>query len=201
MAECRTGKGKLCQGHIEAEAVARQAVREARDALKSAEGRYGTEQGKLASTPAPRVENASFKAMAHAYAALPFMAGTDVEALAERLSILLPLGLAVIAELGTIVFSSIARHPRHRPAPTVQEQAASEVGAPRPVRAKRAMRDDSRHVLEVLRGRGGLTNNQLAAAMGVTAGEATKRRRPIGHLLQTERRGRELVISLRRDLH
>jgi hypothetical protein len=61
---------------------------------------------------------------------------------------------------------------------------------------------DGRHVIDALRAsQRPLTNAALARAMGVTPGEATKRRARVAHLLDQVRDGRELRIRLAATVH
>lgn len=90
--------------------------------------------------------------------------------------------------------------------PTLPELLADRIGwltstlfrrlPERPRQAPRVARR-SHPVLDALRRAGRpLFNRELAELMGCSAGEASKRRREVEHLLRTEKRGRRVYAAL-----
>lgn len=221
-AECGSGKGRLCQGHIEAEAVARQAVREAREAVKSANAFYEEVQTKFSALAAPRVENAGYKHTAAWLASLPFVT-TPAAVIADLLATQIPGLLALICEFGVVTFSNVAfrkrtdwqpriQYPR-LPSPTVTVPStviANPVSAFSPLsgaelpererkayqQAKRKRPTDVQLVLSALeRARGPVSNEELAHLLGCSTGESSKRLQNCGDAVVIGRNGRCYAIA------
>lgn len=216
-AECGTGKGKLCTGHIEAEAVARQAVREARDAVKTANEHYEEVQTKFSALPAPRVENGGYKHTAAWLASLPFVT-TPAGVIADLLATQIPGLLALICEFGVVTFTNVAtrkrtnwqpRPPQYTrlPPPTVTEAVtvpvtakstvASMVADPVSVagnrpKPKRQRPSDIKLVHDAIERLGGEaeSQDQLAEAMAVHKSEAHKRIQACGDFVVVEKVGK-----------
>jgi hypothetical protein len=125
-------------------------------------------------------------------------------------------GLALIMELGTIVFLGFGLGHEGRPVSEVgntvsksgvsatvsRSSASATVSNAATVSRKQCGLGEIAEVLTVLRSaKKPLTNGQLAALMGVTKGEASKRRKRVAHLLRTERLGRAVRISLTEGLN
>ena len=138
--ECGTGKGKICSGRIEAEAVALRAVREARAAVATANQHYEDLQDRLSQLPAPRIEYAGYKHTAVWLASLPYVT-TPADRIADLLATQIPGLLALICEFGFVVFSTVAARRRelaHRflpppsrlPSPSVTDAVTVTVTEP-----------------------------------------------------------------------
>lgn len=209
--ECGTGKGKLCQGHIEAEAVARQAVREARDAVAKAHDHYEAVQTKFSQLPAPRIENGGYRHTAAFLASLPFVT-TPAAVIADLLATQIPALLALICEFGTVTFTNVAARKRtpefprfpnfpRLPAPQTRVPSVPEVVAdpvsvannhvPKP-KPKRQRPSDIKLVHDAIERLGGEaeSQDQLAEAMAVHKSEAHKRIQACGDFVVVEKVGK-----------
>lgn len=118
---CATGKGGKCKGAVQTAEVAALRVAAAADAVSRADAHYWELVGRLAATDPARVENGDVKALAAVYAKLPW-----VQASAETIEathiLLLPIGMALFAEIGLIVSLSIR-----------EQRAVRKVQKPEPI--------------------------------------------------------------------
>jgi hypothetical protein len=191
------GKGNPCAGPNESRDSADELVRLRKKDVES------TRRDLDALRPAAAA-NAGYAHMARILAA--FGAG-DVRAIEERLTLLMPFLVVLISEAATVVFLHRA-FPAPRiaaPVPLVHTPPALDtppapaaiVAQPRPATASIAppAPPTAHPVLAALSDGRALTNDQLAAAMGVTKGEASKRRREVAHLVTERRIGRYLMIA------
>jgi hypothetical protein len=135
-----------------------------------------------------------------------FNPGTDERRIEQGLELVWPFALALIMELGTIVFLGLGLGHDRRRAVSAAEETVSEcalletVSNSATVSRKQCRFGEDAEVMAVLRSaKKPLTNGQLAALMGVTKGEASKRRKRVAHLLKTERSGREVRVTLLND--
>jgi hypothetical protein len=103
---------------------------------------------------------------------------------------------ATVAETVAELPATVLRAERAAPA----AEAATVARGKRPAERQPLRQvDGGQLVIEVLERAGRpLSNNELAAAMGVHKSEASRRRQAVSHLLETARSGRELRISLAR---
>jgi hypothetical protein len=187
--ECASGEGPKCRG-------SRASVEYADSHIAILEVRKND--------MAPEEEaNVRLKHAARVFAF--FNPGADVRRIEQGLELIWPFALALIMELGTIVFLSLGLGHESRllvsvsrMGETVSKSAASAtVSNPATVSRKQSGLEENAEVVTVLRSTNKpLTNGQLAALMGVTKGEASKRRKRVSHLLKTERSGREVRGSL-----
>lgn len=113
------------------------------------------------------------------------------------------MGFAVvmIATFGSVLFARVEREDTSvaaaEPAP-VRLAPAPDGDGGRTLPAPEPANDDAHPVVVALRKAGRpLNNTELAEAMAVTGGEATKRRAEVEHLLAEVRAGKEVHISLR----
>lgn len=216
-AECRTGKGKRCDGIAATVAVYAAAVK--------------GHQATLAELGPERRPDAGYAHAGQVLAALPFVTA-DAGDIAARLSLLLPFLVVLISELGTIVFvhigiGSATMSTRKSTADSSQTSFPDNVGgvdprwfsaldAPEPPNGGPSGPNGGQRVrtslpanvvplrqvhpviaaLESVGGGVG-SNKELAKLMGVTDPESTKRVREVRHLLDFERVGKELRISLK----
>ena len=179
--ECSSGKGTRCDG-IKATIEVYTAAIAGQDA-------------NLARLGPPEVPNAGYKAAAEAMALLPGVTATAAE-IERRLVVQMPWLAVMIAELGLIVFLSLALGHETVPA---RQAAENDNAAPvppsnggRPV----AIPQDHPVIVALRQARRPLSNDQLAEAMGCTKGEASKRWREVRDRLAVHRDGRELRISI-----
>lgn len=109
---------------------------------------------------------------------------------------LMGIGVVFVATFGTVLFAKVEPAPD---APSVS--AALRYPAPGPdggVPLPAPVGDTDRHpvVVALRTARRPLNNNELATAMGVTAGESTKRRSEVTDWLTEERHGKEVLVGL-----
>ena len=216
--ECRSGKGKRCDGIAATVAVYAAAVK--------------GHQATLAEIGPERKADAGYAHAGQVLAALPFVTA-DAGDIAARLTLLLPFLVVLISELGTITFMHIGIG--HAPVATIAERKSTgdssqtsfpetiadvdprwfDINLPEPPttppgpkggnRSRQALPANvvplrSPHpVIAALERNGGsvASNRELAELMLVTPGESTKRVREVAHLLTCERVGKELRISLK----
>jgi hypothetical protein len=101
-----------------------------------------------------------------------------------------PFAYALFFELGSILSFGYGFHPCSRSRPAKKEPETEPEKVP-------AKNRPDHPVLRVLHSsRRPLTNDELAAAMGVSKGEASKRRAEVATLLREKRSGRHVHISL-----
>lgn len=98
--ECGTGKGKRCEGRT-------LTVEERAD-------RLGVLEAKLRLAGPRQAENAGYAHAAAVLAALPFVVASSAE-IEARLTLLMPFLLVLVAEIGTLVFWSVAFQSVPRP--------------------------------------------------------------------------------------
>lgn len=102
-----------------------------------------------------------------------------------------PFAYSLFFELGSIICFGHGFRPRSKPFPARKEPE------PEPERVPRNTIDRSHPVLRVLHSAGRpLSNDELAARMGVSKGEASKRRAEVAGMLQETRSGRYVQIGL-----
>lgn len=216
--ECRTGRGKRCDGIAATVAVYAAAVK--------------GHQATLAELGPERKPDGGFAHAGQVLAALPFVTA-DASDISARLTLLLPFLVVLISELGTITFMHIgignaplatmsARKSNGDTAQTSFPATMSDVdprwfngdlpeppkGPTGPGGGKRVRTSLPANVVPIrathpviaaLERAGGsvASNRDLAELMGVTPGESTKRVREVAHLLTCERVGKELRISIK----
>lgn len=184
--ECGTGKGKLCEGRKATVEVYTAAIK--------------GHNADLARLGPPQTPNAGYRAAADAVVMLG-VAG-DARDIERRLTVLMPWLAVLITELGAIVFLSLGLgHPAQtRPARTVQAANDDRPAPtpPKPARKQLTLPAPAAHPVVAALTQAGrpLTNDELADAMGVSKGEASKRRREVADLLTETRDGRALRIRL-----
>lgn len=165
--ECSTGKGKLCEGK--------------RYTVSTWEAAVAGYESKLKALPPPRPADAK----ADRIAAVLAVAGFEPAKVKEVVGQIDPLLLAILCELMTIAFMRLAFG--HR---TVSQLPArcSET---------RSVSGDAETVIAALRRASRpVSNDELAALMGVTKSEASKRVRNCGNRVRVAREGKFNQISL-----
>lgn len=184
--ECGTGKGSKCEGRKATVEVYKAAIK--------------GHDADLARIGPPQTPNADYEAMANAVVMLGI--ATDAKDVERRLVVLLPWLPVLLTEIGAIVFLSLGLgHPAQtRPARTVQAANDDRPAPtpPKPARKQLTLPAPAAHPVVAALTQAGrpLTNDELADAMGVSKGEASKRRREVADLLTETRDGRELRIRL-----
>lgn len=185
---CRGGEGKDCKGVKATIAVYDAAIRGHKAALKELP---------------PPVTVTGYTHAARVIAALPGVT-VNVDALEERLELLMPFLTVLITELGTIVFAHIGCAHAGRVAPSANDNAPSQADTaqtsfpvPPPTNGgQTVIPDDHPVVVALRRAQRPLSNDELAAEMGVTKGEASKRRDEVAGRLDVKRDGKFLRIAL-----
>lgn len=176
-AECKSGEGTKCRGARSNDTAALTAADKA--AKRVGELRTALDNLK----PAPPV-NAGY---AHFAKIVSAFTGADIEATTAKIALAMPFVIVLITELATIVFLHMAIEPR-------AEQPKASVAAPAPHGGNVV----DHPVLVALRKAGRpLTNDELAEAMKVSKGEASKRRQEIADRLVEKREGRFLMVAAR----
>ena len=168
--ECSTGKGKLCEGK--------------RYTVSTWEAALAGYEAKLKALPPPRPADAK----ADRIAAVLAVAGFEPAKVKEVVGQIDPLLLAILCELMTIAFMRLAFG--HRPVAAVSQLPArcSET---------RSVSGDAETVIAALRRASRpVSNDELAALMGVTKSEASKRVRNCGNRVRIAREGKFNQISL-----
>ncbi len=199
--ECASGEGPRCKGRRATEAVYAAAV--------------AGHDAKLAALPPIRTANGQYKALAQGVVRLPWFRDRKVADVEQDLIILLPWLAVLLAELSVPAFLSLALGHAHVPTVADQAQAPSTPPggggkrrrrhrlpaskAPRQLPANvipiAGIRKDIVAALEAI-GRPA-TVSELARTMGVTRGEASRRWREAGDLVEARKDGKFVVVSLR----
>lgn len=194
-AECKSGEGTKCKGRTKLRTAA--------------ESHLGVLEARLELSRPAQQENASQKHAAKLFAALPFVSAS-AEQIEGLLDLFVPFFKALFLELATILFLGLGIGHGKRASvaaggSVATGQATFSASFSRPAIVgkrsfgKRSCGKDA--VISALAAAGRpLSNGELAAAMRVSHGEASKRRKEIEHLLSTERRGKQVAVSLR-QLH
>lgn len=120
--------------------------------------------------------------------------GADQATVAEWVSILAPALFGLTLELGAFALAMFGWHPRR----TLSAPVSPLPGKRQPLPANFVELRPSKHpVIDALERAGRpVNNNELASLMGVCAGEATKRRREVAHMLREQRAGKHLMVAL-----
>lgn len=100
------GARLLCRSTSDASKAAAARVDQAGTAAERAEARYWELVGKLANEPPARLENGDIKALAAVYAKLPWVQAS-ADAIEAAHVLLIPIGLALFAEMGLIAACSM----------------------------------------------------------------------------------------------
>lgn len=173
--ECGSGKGAKCKGM--------------REALDAQDSHVAVLQVRLDGLQPEQQANVRLKHAARVFAF--FRQGADVKRIEEGLELTWPFALALIMELGTIVFLGLGLGHAQQAAPAIGSRAAMMSGK------LSGPEIDAARVLEVLQVLGRpVTNAELAAAMGVSAGECSKRVAACNGAIVKHRIGRAVAISL-----
>ena len=199
--KCRGGVGKNCKG-----ATATRDVYEA--AVKG-------HNADLARLGAPQTANAGYKAAAEAIVLLPWFADRSVADVERTLIVLLPWLAVLLAELSVPTFLSLALG--HSELRTLAVTDMTFVGTQQqlPPPQQLSAHDQLRHlptnviplavthagkcseIVATLEAAGRpMTVGELAQAMHVTPGEASRRWREAGKQVTAQREGKFMVISL-----
>lgn len=196
-AECGSGKGKMCDGKSYS--------------VRTYEAALAGYDAKLAALGPAKVAS-GYRHAAEVLAALPFTT-ESADAIEARLTLVLPYLLVMVVEVATLTFSNMAiGHRLPAKAPTSQPTFASNPTAPQPPKGGRKIKRISpakvpanvvsfagkREAIAALEKAGRpISNRELANLMGVTDGEASKRVRELGDLVEVRRNGKALSIGLR----
>ena len=103
---CKDGKGNYCKGALAAAENAAHSLDQAETAKARADQRYYTVFGQLSTIAPARVEDADIKALSAIMAKLPWVSAS-AEVIEAVHKMLLPIGLALFAEIGLIVSGGI----------------------------------------------------------------------------------------------
>lgn len=191
--ECASGEGIKCRG--------KKATREdAKDALTKAKEAETLVRGKMLVLGPFEQEHAGYHHVARTFEAVGFGSATKTEPMLE---LVMPFVLVLISEVATLVFMSMAFGHRKPSVSTVSKPTETEEtgggGKPETPRLRLVQPED--HELKALRtalvGRGAMTNDELAAAMQITKGEASKRvaKAQAMGLVSKSRVGKTVAIS------
>lgn len=202
--ECASGEGPRCRGRRATEAVYSAAV--------------AGHDARLAALAPSQTPNAGYAAAAEAIVMLPWFADRRPADVERALIVLLPWLAVLIAELGTIVFLSSALGLEHvpgreaRPAASVTTppeppgpgKRRRTTRLPAPVTPRRlpanviSIAGNRKDIIAALEAAGRpMTVSELARAMGVTRGEASRRWREAGNLVEGQRSGKFVLVTLR----
>jgi hypothetical protein len=202
--ECASGEGTRCKGRRTTEAVYAAAV--------------AGHDAKLAALPPMQTANGQYKALAQGVVRLPWFRDRKVADVEQDLIILLPWLAVLLAELSVPAFLSLALGHMHLP--TVADQAQTsfpspggpggpgkrrrrrQLPAPETVRQLPAnvvsLANKRNDIVAALQAIGGpATVSELARWMNVTRGEASRRWREAGNLVEARRDGKFVVVTLR----
>ena len=197
--ECKSGEGSRCRGRKATEAVYVAAV--------------AGHDAKLAALGAPQTANVGFKRAAEGIVLLPWFKGADVLDVERMLIVLLPWLAVLLAELSVPAFLSLALGHEHRPAVAAQLSGPPPSGPGK--RRKRSqlpatetpkqlpanvipIAGNRKDIVAALQASGRpMTVSELARRMGVTRGEASRRWREAGDLVEARRDGKFVVVALR----
>ncbi len=201
--ECASGEGTKCKGRRATEAVYAAAV--------------AGHDAKLAALPPMQTANGQYKALAQGVVRLPWFRDRTVADVEQDLIILLPWLAVLLAELSVPAFLSLALGHAH--VPTIVDQAQAPVPPPGGGGKHRkrsqlpnvppgrqtstptnvvVLRGKRKDVVGVLTAAGQpMTVTELARAMGVCRGEASRRWREAGNRVTARRDGKFVVIALR----
>lgn len=103
---CKDGKGNYCKGALASAENAAHSLDQAAAAKARADQRYYTMFGQLSTIAPARVEDADIKALSAIMAKLPWVSASQ-ETIEAVHKMLLPIGLALFAEIGLIVSGGI----------------------------------------------------------------------------------------------
>lgn len=196
---CTGGVGKNCKG-----------ATATRDVYEAAVKGHNAELAKLGTA---QTANAGYKAAAEAIVMLPWFTDRQPADVERMLIVLLPWLAVLLAELSVPAFLSLALGHAHVPAivadtpPDNGGKRRRQLSAPE----KTSLRQVSTNVISIagthkdvvatLEAAGrSMTVGELAQAMGVTPGEASRRWREAGNRVTVHRVGRHKVIGLPRVL-
>ena len=178
--QCRSGPGRLCKGALAAVEAAARSLEQAAAAVARADEQYWRTEGRLATVAPKRVENADIKAIAAVFAKVPWVTAT-AEAIEATHLLLLPIGMALFAEIGLIVALSIRE----------KKEVWKAVELP-PVPVREKYDPVAKALLEAGRP---LSNDELAERLGVHKGTASKWVREHPRVSRV-RAGREVQLTL-----
>ena len=179
--ECSTGSGEKCQ----AKRITRKLRREDYDAAEIALRKQAPEQ----------IANSDIRAAAELVARLPFVTASVV-AVEALLQLAFPFLQSLFCEIGAVVGFAIgighaATQSRRLPPPLPKfppQPTAATVSAPET--------DAATVIAALAKAKRPLTNDELAAKLGVTKGEASKRVTALNGAVRRIRMGRHVQISL-----
>lgn len=120
--------------------------------------------------------------------------GAQMATVAEWVSIVAPVLFGLTLELGAFALAMFGWHPTkvavHLPEPLPSKRA------PLPANVVE-LRPGKHPVIEALERAGKpVTNNELASMMRVCAGESSKRRREVAHMIREQRVGKHVMVAL-----
>jgi hypothetical protein len=180
--ECASGPGTLCKGRTATVATASGLAEAANSHALVMRAKFdllGPEQH----------ANAGY---AQSAAVLAVLTGGNAQAIEQGLVLVMPYIAVLITELGAIVYLSLglghaSRAPRTPHTPPTGGTPLRLCQPPQ----------DHRYLAVVRAARRPLTNDEIAAELGVSKGEASTLRKEVEHLLAVRRAGRYLQIELR----
>jgi len=200
--ECASGKGTKCEGR-----------KATRDVYEAALKGHHAELAKLGTA---QTANAGYKAIAEGIVLLPWFSHYTIPQIVHALIILLPWLAVVLSELSVPTFLSLAIG--HTCVPTFADSAQTSFPPPGGGGKRRrkvaqlsahekprqlpanviSIADNRKDIVAVLKASGRpMTVSELARAMNVTRGEASRRWREAGNRVAAKRHGKFVVISLR----
>lgn len=181
--ECASGRGKRCDG-----------IRATIEVYTAAIKGHDAELRRLGP---PETPNAGYKAAAEAISLLPGLTASASE-IERRLIVQMPWLAVMIAELGLIVFLSLAIE---HTTVAAAKAATNDNAAPVPPRGGGHPAIPIDHpVIVALRRGPASSNDELATRLGETKGEASKKRGEVSALLVERRNGRRVEIDLRPEV-
>lgn len=187
--DCATGEGARCRSLTKL--------------ADAADSHYWMLVARLADTKPQQLANPGLHHAAEVFAALPFAGSAG--AIEHGLVLFSPFVKALFLEIATVVFFGIGFGTTKIPAIKNPSNSTTVVGSAevcQTIPARIAAADnDAATVVEALRRATGTVNNlELAAMMGVTPGEASRRATVAleNGLIVRQRLGREVAISLAR---
>lgn len=179
-AECKSGEGTKCRGARSNETAALTAADKA--AKRAGELRTAFDDLK----PAPPA-NAGY---AHFAKIVSAFTGANIEATTAKIVLAMPFVAVILNEIATIIFGRMGLAGISVPAPVVSA----------PVPAPHGGNVVDHPVVRALRQGAANSNDELAARLGETKGEASKKRGEVRDLLIEQKIGRRTVIDLKPEV-
>ena len=191
--ECNSGPRLRCEGKTKTARDAESLVASRQKSVDQTDARYWVLVAQLADFKPEQVANVDLKQAAKVFA---FLFGYDVEQAMQGLELLWPFIIALVTEFGTIAFLNYGFGHRRVATSANEERVAATFSATFAASENVANEEKEAVVTALQRAGRPLSNGELAAEMGVSAGESSKRVSALNGAVRKARIGRRVVISL-----